>query len=93
MVKLLAVPVLALDGPSGTGKGTVGSSIAESRGWNLLDSGALYRAFAFAANSLGIAPEDNIGIRDLDEREKFEFFRTNSDPTFAVTDLCMFPGR
>ena len=78
MTDLVAVPVLALDGPSGTGKGTVGSVIASRRGWNLLDSGALYRAFAFAATELGIKPNDSVGIRALDRRINLNFFRTDS---------------
>jgi cytidylate kinase len=67
------IPVLAIDGPSGTGKGTVGSHIAKTRGWHLLDSGALYRAFAFAANERGIAPDDIDGINALDEETEFAF--------------------
>jgi len=41
-----SVPVLAIDGPSGVGKGTVARIIAQQQGWHLLDSGAIYRAFA-----------------------------------------------
>ena len=43
------VPVLAIDGPSGSGKGTVSRTIARRLGWHLLDSGALYRLVALAA--------------------------------------------
>jgi cytidylate kinase len=67
------IPVLAIDGPSGTGKGTVGSYIAKTRGWNLLDSGALYRAFAFAAYERGIAPDDVEGICALNQDTVFSF--------------------
>ena len=42
-----AAPVLALDGPSGSGKGAVGCAVAERLGWHYLDSGALYRALAW----------------------------------------------
>lgn len=42
-------PVLAIDGPSGSGKGTVSRVVAERLGWHLLDSGALYRVLALAA--------------------------------------------
>ena len=49
------VPVLALDGPSGSGKGTVGQRLAERLGWHFLDSGALYRALGIAASRLGEA--------------------------------------
>ena len=72
------VPVLAIDGPSGTGKGTVGSYIAKIRGWHLLDSGALYRAFAFAANEKGIVPDDIEGIYALDRETEFAFETTVS---------------
>ena len=53
-------PVIAIDGPSSSGKGTVASLVAERLGWNLLDSGALYRGVAWAALQRGI---------DLDEAE------------------------
>ena len=43
-----SVSVLAIDGPSGVGKGTVARIIAQQQGWHLLDSGAIYRAFANA---------------------------------------------
>jgi len=51
----VAVPVLAIDGPSGSGKGTVGQLLAERLGWHFLDSGALYRALGIAANRAGEA--------------------------------------
>ena len=72
------VPVLAIDGPSGTGKGTVGGHIAKTRGWHLLDSGALYRAFAFAASEQGIALDDIEGINALDFETEFAFETTTS---------------
>ncbi|MBU2710358.1 (d)CMP kinase [Zooshikella harenae] len=43
------VPVITIDGPSGSGKGTVSSLLAQQLGWHLLDSGALYRLTALAA--------------------------------------------
>lgn len=43
------VPVVAIDGPSGSGKGTIGKLLAQKLGWNYLDSGALYRLTALAA--------------------------------------------
>lgn len=44
------IPVLTIDGPSGSGKGTVGQILARRLGWHFLDSGALYRALGVAAN-------------------------------------------
>ena len=44
-----AVPVVAIDGPSGSGKGTIGKLLAQKLGWHYLDSGALYRLAALAA--------------------------------------------
>ncbi|HEX7370084.1 MAG TPA: (d)CMP kinase [Rhodanobacteraceae bacterium] len=43
------VPVLTIDGPSGSGKGTIARAVAERLGWHMLDSGAIYRAVGHAA--------------------------------------------
>ena len=48
-----AVPVIAIDGPGGSGKGTIAMRLAENLGWHLLDSGALYRLVAVAAIMTG----------------------------------------
>jgi cytidylate kinase len=44
-----AIPVLTIDGPSGSGKGTISRLVAQQVGWHFLDSGALYRAVGLAA--------------------------------------------
>ena len=49
-------PVITIDGPSGTGKGTVGLLLAHKLGWHILDSGAVYRAFAHIAHEKQILP-------------------------------------
>ena len=67
------VPVLALDGPGGSGKGTVAGRIAVLRDWRILDSGALYRAFAFSAQQLGVLPHDFTGIQRVLEETEFDF--------------------
>ncbi len=67
------VPVLALDGPGGSGKGTVASRIAMLRHWRILDSGALYRAFAFSAQKLGVLPDDLLGIQRILAETDFDF--------------------
>ena len=48
------VPVITVDGPSGSGKGTLAVLIARHLGWHLLDSGALYRAVAAVALDRGV---------------------------------------
>ena len=49
-------PVITIDGPSGTGKGTVGLLLAHKLGWHILDSGAFYRVFAHIAHEKQILP-------------------------------------
>ena len=57
----VGIPVIAIDGPSGSGKGTVCRIIAERLGWHLLDSGALYRLTALAGAARGLDPADEPG--------------------------------
>jgi cytidylate kinase len=51
-------PVITIDGPSGTGKGTIGRQVAETLGWHLLDSGALYRIVAVGVQKKEILPNN-----------------------------------
>jgi len=53
-----AIPVITIDGPSGSGKGTISRRLARHLGWHLLDSGALYRLLALTALQQGIALDD-----------------------------------
>lgn len=53
-----AVPVITVDGPSGSGKGTICTKLAAALGWVMLDSGALYRIVGWAALEKGIEPDD-----------------------------------
>lgn len=59
------VPVIAIDGPSGSGKGTVCSRLARQLGWHLLDSGALYRLLALAAGRHGIGLDNEAALQAL----------------------------
>src|SRR5690606_6253084 len=52
------VPVVAIDGPSGSGKGTVSREVARVVGWHLLDSGALYRIVGLLGARRGLSAED-----------------------------------
>jgi len=60
-----AIPVIAIDGPSGSGKGTIAREVAAALGWHLLDSGALYRLLALAANRRGISLDDSAALAGL----------------------------
>ena len=59
--------VIAIDGPSGAGKGTIAKLLAGKLGFSYLDTGALYRAVALALREKGIKPEDS------DEKLKIRF--------------------
>lgn len=56
------VPVITVDGPSGSGKGTLCKLLAEEFGWSLLDSGALYRLVGLAAQHHGVATDDEAAL-------------------------------
>ncbi|NMG46870.1 bifunctional 3-phosphoshikimate 1-carboxyvinyltransferase/cytidylate kinase [Azoarcus communis] len=60
-----AVPVVAIDGPSASGKGTVGSMVAKALGWHHLDSGSLYRLTALTALRDGVDLDDETGVAAL----------------------------
>ena len=58
-------PVIAIDGPSGSGKGTIAHRVAKALGWHLLDSGALYRLVALSADKSGVSLDDADRLADL----------------------------
>lgn len=60
-----AIPVIAIDGPSASGKGTVAALVARALGFHYLDSGALYRVTAFAAQRAGVSLEDEQALAEL----------------------------
>ena len=60
-----SVPVITVDGPTASGKGTLAASVAAVLGWQLLDSGALYRAAGLAASWDGVAPDDEAAVAAL----------------------------
>jgi cytidylate kinase len=53
-----SAPIVTIDGPSGSGKGTISRAVARHAGWRLLDSGALYRLVALAGLELGLRADD-----------------------------------
>ena len=68
-----AVPVIAIDGPSASGKGTVAQLVAARLGYHYLDSGALYRLLALAAQRDRILLTDETGLAELAERMEIRF--------------------
>lgn len=69
------IPVITIDGPSGSGKGTVAALLAAKLGWNFLDSGALYRLLAFAARNHGV---------DLTNEEALKLLAAHLDVQFGA---------
>jgi cytidylate kinase len=67
------IPVLTIDGPSGSGKGTISALVAKRLGWRLLDSGALYRAVGFAAGMAGLDLSDVDAVTRCAEVTKIRF--------------------
>ena len=68
-----AVPVIAIDGPSASGKGAVAARVAAALGWHYLDSGALYRLAALAAQRAGVAWDDEIAVAQIAAGLNVEF--------------------
>lgn len=60
-----STPVITVDGPGGSGKGTLSGMLAARLGWHLLDSGALYRLLAFAAQKRGTDLADELALVQL----------------------------
>jgi cytidylate kinase len=59
------VPIITIDGPSGSGKGTVSRAVAKALGWSLLDSGALYRLVALAGRRASVSLDDGAALAQL----------------------------
>jgi cytidylate kinase len=67
------VPVITIDGPTGSGKGTVARALARKLGWHLLDSGALYRLVALVAAKEALALDDTDALAAAAARMNVEF--------------------
>ena len=67
------VPVIAIDGPSGSGKGTIARRVAEALGFHLLDSGALYRLTAISASNSGVELTDAEAVAEIARKLNIRF--------------------
>jgi len=81
------IPVLALDGPGGSGKGTVGQVLAQRLGWHFLDSGALYRAVGLVAENAKIGLDDPPALARLATSMDIRFIpRTDGGAAAVLLD-------
>ena len=79
------VPVIAIDGPGGSGKGTITARLASHLGWHLLDSGALYRLTALASSRKKVALEDEAAVAEVAASLDIRF-ETEGDGVRAILD-------
>lgn len=78
----LKEPIITIDGASGTGKGVVSQLVAKQLGWKLLDSGALYRVLALAAQKHGVP---------LENEKALEVLAKHLDVQFIASGMSMPP--
>ena len=76
---MIDIPVLTIDGPSGSGKGTVAQLMAKDLGWHYLDSGALYRVLAQASIKHGVELADESSISTLAKNLDVVFLVKNGE--------------
>ena len=93
------VPIITIDGPSGTGKGTLCHRLAAHLGWHFLDSGAIYRVLAYAALAKGLSVMDTTHLVSLahglslrfqaDDSETMRVWLDDNDISTAIrTEAC-----
>ena len=67
------IPVITIDGPGGTGKGSLSLRLKRTLGWFMLDSGALYRALAFSVSERDVSSNDEEGLLEVAQSINVEF--------------------
>lgn len=88
----MTVAVIAIDGPSGSGKGTVALILARRLNWHLLDSGALYRVVALAAKERAVNLQDAEALADMTRRLKIEFRAVGQETRVFVDGVDVSVG-
>ena len=78
------IPVLTIDGPSGSGKGTISLLVARKLGWHMLDSGALYRLVAFGADKHQISLQDEAALADYARTLDVRFDQADGADELAI---------
>jgi cytidylate kinase len=77
-------PIVAIDGPAGAGKSTVARRLAARLGYVYIDTGAMYRAVALAAERQGVASDDPEGLAHLAAGLRLEFVPGGERPRLLV---------
>lgn len=75
----MSVPIITIDGPVSSGKGTVARIVARTLGWHLLDSGALYRVLGLYAAERGVSLDDAAALAPLAEALPVRFLEEDGD--------------
>ncbi len=83
-MNLKNVPIVTIDGPSGSGKGTVSRLMHKELGWHYLDSGALYRILAFSAESKGIRFTEEAPLAELAKALQIQFIEIPNSEHIGV---------
>jgi CMP/dCMP kinase len=80
------IPVLTIDGPSGSGKGTISRAVAERLGWHYLDSGAIYRAVGLAAAWEGLDLSDPDAVAHCAARTEIRFVTAGAGEPHVIVN-------
>ena len=80
------IPVLTIDGPSGSGKGTISRAVADRLGWHYLDSGAIYRAVGLAAAWENVDLSDAEAVAQCAARTEIRFETAESGELHVIVN-------